>query len=282
MTLLSSPDNEEAVRAALAAWLIEHASYREHAWDVLKLDGVAASDRGLAAFIELLSAAGCAQHRSCDPSCWRLPLPSTWEAFLACASKNRRKNIRRLQRQVTETPGLKVHRAQNAVEFETGMRVLTDLHQRRQASQGKPGCFASAAFDGFLRESGERLLQRGMLELWWLEIEGRPIASEIDLVDGDTVYGYQGGVDPQALDQSPGNLLLTVILQQAIESGRRAYDFLRGDELYKQHWNAAPVELLRYRVAANRAGSQLRHGVWTVGSTVKSWVKGGMSLAGLH
>jgi CelD/BcsL family acetyltransferase involved in cellulose biosynthesis len=149
-------------------------------------------------------------------------------------------------------------------------------------SQGEPGCFASAAFSGFLHESAEQLLQSEMLELWWLEFDRRPIAAEIALVDGDTVYGYQSGIHPEALAHSPGNLLVTAILHHAIESGRKTYDFLRGDELYKQHWHAEPRQLLRCRVAANRPGSRLRHEVWTAGSTVKSWVKGRLNFAGLH
>lgn len=282
LTILSSHEYEEAVGAALATWLIEHSSHREHAWDLLKLDGITTADSGLTGFVDILSAGGCSLHRRSDVSAWRIPLPPDWATFLANYSKSRRKHIRRWYRTVTEDPVFKVHLVSTPGELARGMQVLVDLHQRRFISRGEPGCFASTQFSDFLHESAERLLQSEMLELWWLEMDGRPIAAELDLTDGNVVYAYQSGVDPVSLEHSPGNLLATAVLHYAIENGRHSYDFLRGDEAYKQQWKATPVELLRCRVAANRVGSQLRHGVWTAGATLKDWVKGGLTLAGLH
>jgi len=281
MTILTSHEYEQSAISTLSDWLVDHSNDPDHGWDLIELEGVAENDTSLTSFIALLDEKGCATHCRKDLCCWRLPLAESWESFLASMSKSRRKKIKKWQRALTENPSLSVHRARNEDELTNGMRSFVDLHQRRRTSLGEPGCFACDTFTGFLHESAHRLFATEMLELFWLEHIGRPVAAEFDLVDGDTIYGYQSGIDPEALQYSPGNLLGTAIMRHGIETERTTYDFLRGNERYKQWWKATPLQLLHFRIAANRVGPQIRQGVWTAGVAVKSWVKGGLNLAGM-
>jgi CelD/BcsL family acetyltransferase involved in cellulose biosynthesis len=64
---------------------------------------------------------------------------------------------------------------------------------------------------------------------------------------------YNAGVDPDAKDLSPGVVMVAGYIANAIATGRRRLDFLRGDEPYKYVWGAVdePIE----RILVSRSSS---------------------------
>ena len=159
--------------------------------------------------------------------------------------------------------------------------TLVELHQKRRNLLGEPGSFASERFAGFHREVTERLLRAGQLRLQWLELDGLPAAAEYQLVGNGIVYAYQSGIEPELEELSPGRLVTMASIRQAIEQGHRAFDFLRGDEPYKQHWRAEPRDCLEIRAVANHATAKWRHGLWLAGSGTKQLVKKSLELCHL-
>ena len=77
---------------------------------------------------------------------------------------------------------------------------------------------------------------------------GRRIAAGVWFDDGETLYFYNAGVDPDARDLSPGVLLVARSIEMALEAGRSRFDFLRGDESYKYGWGATDVPIQRLLV----------------------------------
>jgi CelD/BcsL family acetyltransferase involved in cellulose biosynthesis len=53
------------------------------------------------------------------------------------------------------------------------------------------------------------------------------------------IWGYQGGWLPEFKDRDVGNVLMARILKDAIQNGRREYDFLEGAAWYKSKWSTA-------------------------------------------
>ena len=102
-------------------------------------------------------------------------------------------------------------------ELPRAMEILVDLHQRRRQALGEPGCFASPRFLGFFRDVVPELLRRGQVQLYWLELDGKPAAAEYHLAGGGVLYVYQAGVDPDLLAHQPGKLINLMILRRAIE-----------------------------------------------------------------
>jgi len=66
--------------------------------------------------------------------------------------------------------------------------------------------------------------------------------------DGDVLYYYNAGVDPDARDLSPGILMAARYMELAVGLGRRRVDFLRGDESYKYEWGAVDEPIRRILV----------------------------------
>jgi CelD/BcsL family acetyltransferase involved in cellulose biosynthesis len=274
--LLCHPAAEETVVGALADYLVANAasdSLDALRWDLLELGGVDAKDRTTAKLVESLALSGCTVHSRPGMNCWRLDLPLDWPTYVTSLGKNLRRDIRRLERELLDNNRVVLHSVARLDELTRAMDILVELHQRRRKMLGETGCFASDRFLGFYRDVVPELLRHGQLQFHWLELDGRPVAAEYQLVGHGTLYAYQAGVDPELLSHQPGKLINVAILRQAIERGFRAFDFLRGDEPYKARFGAKPRPSIEFRVVPRRAGAQVRHGLWLAGKRVKQWLK---------
>ena len=200
--------------------------------------------------------------------------PHRLESYVASLGKYLRRDIHRFQRNLFDTDCAVLHRVKRFEELPEAMDILVDLHQRRRKSLGEAGCFASARFlSSSASVRARAAFAAARLDLCWLELDGRPVAAEYQLVGNGILYQYQAGIDPEAMEHKPGKMINAAILRQAIAGGYRAFDFLRGDEDYKARFGAEPRPTVRFRVAPHRPVAQLRHNLWVAGRNVKDWVK---------
>jgi CelD/BcsL family acetyltransferase involved in cellulose biosynthesis len=274
--ILCHPGREEAIVESLAEYLMRNAfddNPDALRWDLLDLDGIDAEDRHVSALVEHLADSSCLVYRRQDVNCWRLELPTDWPSYVASLSRNLRRDVRRLERDLLDTDRIVLHHVKRMEELPEAMDVFVELHQRRRKALGEAGCFASARFLAFYRDVVPNLLRHGQLQFYWLELDGQPVAAEYQLVGNGILYEYQAGMDPAAMEHQPGKLLNVAILRQAIAGGYRAFDFLRGDEPYKARFGAKPRPSIRFHVAPPRPVAQLRHNLWVAGRNVRDWVK---------
>jgi len=284
LSVLCEPGMEDAVTGTLAEWLTlvpdargDHSVGRDQdSWDLLELTSVDAQDAPVARLADELQARGNTVHRRAGPNCWRIELPTNWGEYSGRLSKGHRKQVRRAVQGILATGRVTVHSVRRLEDLPRAQEVLVDLHQRRRRSLGEPGCFSSSRFAAFHRDVMPELLLGGQLFLEWLDLDGEPVAAEYGLIGDGVVYVYQAGVNPDALEHSPGRLSHITMLRRAIEQGYRALDFLRGDEPYKAHWRAEPRGSLEIRVVPARPAARLRHAAWLVGTNVKQWIKRGL------
>ena len=279
-------DRLEAYRTmaldALADWLAAHSDARNTSdsadrWDLLELTGVDADDPVIVRLATAMQRRGYGLHHRPATRCWRLELPPSWDEYLARLSKGHRKQVRRLVRDPFASGRAVLHTLDDERQIDEYLDTLIDLHQRRRQSIGQPGCFASRPFSKFVRWATPELWREGLLGLHVLKLDDRPIAAEYQIRGGGEVFAYQSGVDPERLDVQPGNLSSIATIRQAIDQGCRGLDFLRGDEPYKPHWGATPVETCELRIVAPHASARLRHAVWATGVQWRRLVKTGLS-----
>jgi CelD/BcsL family acetyltransferase involved in cellulose biosynthesis len=283
--ILTTDEHREQVAGALAQWLTAAAAGDlggEHRWDLLDLVSWDAQDPMLISFMEQLEAAGSDVFRRPAMSCWRVPLPETWEQYLKQFSKSRRRTLRRMDKQWLNTRAATIHKATTLDELDVAMEILIRLHQERHTSLGRPGCFASEAFRCFLWDAARQFFKEQWFQLYWLEVDGQPLAAEYDLVSNDAVFTYLGGTSTARRDISAGNVLHCFAVRASLEAGMRVFDFLRGDEEYKFHWGVEERACVDLRVVPSRHLSQLRHHVWLAGDTMKQWIRTGLQLTGLR
>jgi CelD/BcsL family acetyltransferase involved in cellulose biosynthesis len=269
LSLICRPEDRETVAERVAEALT--AQFDD--WDRLDLGATDADDYSVLALVDHLEERECIVSRQVADSCWVLELPTSWDDYLAAVSKSHRKQLRQSERRVIESDRVKWNPVASAREFDEAWPILVDLHQRRRLSLGEPGCFASQAFHDFHHEVARRMLDRGQLRLSWLALDDTPAAAEYHFADSHLTYAYQGGVDPERLDEEPGRLSTILCLQRAMQEGHKGLDFLRGDEPYKAHWRAEPRTTYDYRVVPNRRLARLRGRVLTFTGAVTDWVR---------
>jgi len=232
------------------------------AFDAIEFEAVTRDDESIDALTQRLSTAGLSSTIRPTVSSWRIELPDTWDDYLKALSKSRRERVRQLWRRQFDDGRASVRWVERESELDGAMAILVELHQRRRQGMGDPGFFANATAQPFLREVAGRFLAENRLRLQIVELEGKPVAAEFDLVGDDSVYYFQSGVDPELLNERPGWLGNMAAIRRAIDEGSRYFDFLRGDEPYKQHWRAEPVPLVNVRIAGRGLVAAVRHTSW--------------------
>ena len=258
LSLLVKPDNASRVSEALADYLV----HQLEEWDLIDLSTIDDQDVAIGLLGSALQSQGCHTSRQAGPNSWSVTLPDHWEEFLALQSKSHRKQLRRLEKRILDTGQGVWHLAQTQQDFDIAWTILVDLHQRRRISLGEPGCFASQRWADFHRDVAGQLLQSGQLRLSWLELGGQPAAAEYHLAGSQATFAYQGGIDPDRLEEEPGRLSTIRTIQHAIGEGHLEFDLLRGDEPYKAHWRATPRPTNNIQIVPPRNSARWRYQAW--------------------
>jgi CelD/BcsL family acetyltransferase involved in cellulose biosynthesis len=189
-----------------------------------------------------------------------IPLPPTWEAYLAALSSSHRYYVKRSLRDFDKWAGsFEVRNAASLAEMQEGLKVLADLHTQRWRQAGEDGRFASPRFRAFHEALLPLLQVEQAVELLWLCVRGEPVAAQYNFVWDGKVYFYQSGRKPDLPEGiRPGVVLHAHAIRRAIEAGRREYDFLAGPERYKQQLALASRPLVDLRAARPSLREQAR------------------------
>ncbi|HJT69976.1 MAG TPA: GNAT family N-acetyltransferase [Terriglobales bacterium] len=217
-------------------------------WDVFELTDSSANSALLRTWLE--------QYAAPHDSCSSLLLPQTESELLQLLSKRQRANLRNAHSRLDRTGGGKIE----AATAETLPEFLNDLfclHANRWAQRGESGVLADEAIRRFHRQAAPGLLGCGILHFTRLRVENRTAAALYTLHGQKTVFCYMQGFDPEFAYLSPGTQLMFSALANGIQLGMRKFDFLRGEESYKQHWRAQAETT--FRIHAPRSALRTLH-----------------------
>ncbi len=199
--------------------------------------------------------------------CRVLPLPADFEAYEGCLSRNFRKNLRRRRRLLEDHFAVRFEIEDGSRDPAGAIDDLMRLHQARARATGLRGLFRGADRQAAFRELFHGLLQEGVLRIHRLLLDGRVAAADAVLSDGAVATLYIGGFDPApALGRySLGTLNVLEVVRWAIQTGHRECDLARGDEPYKQDFQAQARH--SQRLLAGRGGTvgalyRLRERAW--------------------
>lgn len=217
--------------------------------DELLLPAMNGDDPGLRGIERALAREGFGVERNTDVGAPYIPLPSSFEGYLAALPSADRYRVRRSLRDFDRWAGktAKLHWVATPEQLATGMKILEELHAERW--QGG-GVFASERFHTFHQRVAPRLLACGELQLGWLEAHGAPVAAIYNVVTRGGVSFYQCG---RALSV-PRQIRIGVVLhlyavQRSIEQGLKEYDFLAGSARYKRELSTAVRPIVALRAA---------------------------------
>jgi CelD/BcsL family acetyltransferase involved in cellulose biosynthesis len=242
--------------------LLARAGQEEAAWAVLLHARAAARERwvlhavpaasptvrrlpGLAGSCSLVATA------ELEERCPVLTLPASWDAYLASLSGKHRheltRKIRRFEREIPDGRVVAVHRAD---EVAARLGDFLALHRASRVGKAK---FMDERMEAFFRAAIPALAAREGVRLWLLEAAAEPIASFICLEWDATVGLYNSGFAPSRAALSPGLVLLSHVIRDAIARRRARFDFLRGEERYKLEFEPTLEDVFRVEIASAAA-----------------------------
>ena len=152
--------------------------------------------------------------------------PKTWDLYLSTLDRHDRHEIRRKMRKIEEEEVVKVC-------DEINPQNIDDFYRLMVASNAKKGDFLSENVRRFFSEVILELGQKKLLTLCFLRYNSENIAAILLLHQKNEVLLYNSGFDPKYSFLSPGLILISYAIKQAIEAGKDRFDFLRGNEKYK-------------------------------------------------
>ena len=246
-TVLAAQPDLNAVCDAVAEALATQDATR---WDVVDLRRLRSGDPAtdaLAKSLEWVSPqAGWIVTREQEDVCPIVTLAPgmDYEGYLGTLRGKERHEIRRKVRRAEAAGEVRLESSAHPID---DLEAFVDLHQKRWGDEGLfPPTAGGAASRRFFAELFEDCAPSGIVDLSFLTVGGRRIAAGVTFDDGEAVYYYNAGVEPDARELSPGVVMVARYIQRAIELGRTRLDFLRGDEPYKYEWGAvdAPIERL--------------------------------------
>jgi CelD/BcsL family acetyltransferase involved in cellulose biosynthesis len=252
LDILTTAEDRDAVFAACVA----HLMAARGEWDLIELRDVLANSPSLAAFDAIAGATPLRVRREVRTAAPQLSLAGSWEQFLATKRAKFRTNIK-YYRRVAE----KAHPSFTLVKhaWNDNERVVDRLAEVELRSwKAREGNLKISTDVG--REFYHRFMsyfaQRGELDLWRADGSDKLLAFLVNIRFGGKVYHYNTCFDEAASAISPGMLMHSEAIQEAFAQGMSEYDFLSGDEPYKDRWCSGRRDILH--VALFRGGLRSR------------------------
>lgn len=221
--------------------------------DHLKQEGIRRLDLGLlrpdsTVYTHLIP---LAEQRAYEISCQvedvslEMDLPASWDGYLSMLSGKQRHEVRRKLKRFRE----KGHSNYRIVETREEVPDAMDLFLRffRQSRSDKES-FLTPKREAFFRAIADGMAREHLLRIGILDLEDKPVAAIMYFEYNDTVYLYNSGYDPQYGSLGVGLISKILCIKDSTEKGRKKFDFLKGDEVYKYRLGGKEVFLHRCQI----------------------------------
>ena len=239
LDVVALPGQEAAVAGAVLGYLAERS------WDLFELRNLRqtafslthlapeARRRGLAVEVE---------QEDVSPS---LRLPGDWDAYLESLSKKDRHELRRKLRRLHSAGQVRWYQAADPARVPADVDDFIRFH--RLSAEAK-ATFMTPEMEGWFLALVEHFQPKGLLRLYFLELDGVRLASAICFDYRSQILLYNSGYDPEYARLSVGLALKAYCIQDAIAANREVFDFLQGSEPYKYDLGGVDAPIYRMRI----------------------------------
>lgn len=175
-------------------------------------------------------------------------LPATWDAYLDRLSGKHRHEIRRKMRRLYEAGNVKVSILSRPEECNSFMETFIQLFRSNIPAKK---AFMTPEKALFFKRLVYYTSRFDLPRMVILHLNEKPVAATLCFDLGGHLYLYNNGYDMNFSHLSVGLMVKVFTIKHAIEGGKRYFDFLRGDEKYKQYLGGIPSSLLEWSLIFN-------------------------------
>lgn len=241
-TLICAP----GVEAEFSDLLLQALRERSKEWDLWRIQRLR-TDSALAR--TLLNGSGSLRAAAHDLRLQPyLELPADVERFEAQFGAKQRSTQRRKWRKLSEL-GAAVRVVEDQEEVSSTLATLLELRRSRAIAQNQRYKHMDARYESFLLTAVRGLLPDGA-RLWRLDLDGRMLASRLNLIQGPREHSYLLGLGDEHASLSPGNSLELQAINEAIRQGRTELELGPGRDVYKYRLGAHDREVARLVVGS--------------------------------
>ncbi len=218
--------------------------FSEAPWDFIEFSGISEFSPTYQRLVPQFRAVAFQVTEEKLEPCIYLPLPPSWDAFLASLNSKDRHELRRKLRRVERDSSFQIEEARHSADLQNMERFFA-LHT---VSKNEKAEFMTAEMKAYFRDLALHLEEKNWLELAFLKVENRDAAAVLSFRFAETEYLYNSGYDPQFARFSPGIILVAERIGRAIRNGLKTFNFLKGRENYKFRLGGREEQIYRIRV----------------------------------
>jgi len=221
-------------RPAIAAILKYLMSIRDE-WDLICLRDIPEDSPHLEILEGLALEMGLCFEKDRSTVSPYLPISGTWEEYLATRSRDKRRKIRQNRKRLEEMEGAEVALCTEGLGEDT-VRAMVQVEQQSWKQRAGTARLTTPEARAFYADILKTFSRCGWVTLWLVRESQKPIAYKLVFKHNHKMYSYNSAYDLRYSRVSPGSNLTAMALEYAFQHQMAEYDFLRGDEKYKEDW----------------------------------------------
>lgn len=189
-------------------------------------------------------------------SCSYIMLEKDEEKLISNLDKKLLKNIHYKERKLKKKGSFEFKKVYDEKQIEPIMNIFFELHCTRWNDTSTPSKFRFIEEREFMLQAAKNLFKSNLLHLTYLIQNDDVISVHFGMSDGNKLYGYLTAFDIRYRKFSVGVILDYHLLLLACKEGCEVFDFLRGEESYKNQWGAFKNYNVRYILFNNSIRSE--------------------------
>jgi CelD/BcsL family acetyltransferase involved in cellulose biosynthesis len=217
-------------------------------WNFLLLDKIRSDSQTARYFAnELGEGVGTSESENSHQSLI-ISLNKTWQEYLAGKSPRFRKTLRNIINRMQKLGRLGVRTYQGRPGAAEAIEKLFSVSDASWKVADGIAITSSGKRMRFFKDLSEGAITAEGLRMVILEVDGKPVASETQVIDRGVVYALRSDYDERYAESSPGTFLQMEILQELFASPYAEYNFGVGLNPYKTRWTDERRQLMRFRL----------------------------------
>ena len=187
-----------------------------------------------------------ARSRGCEVLCQpedvsvELDLPATFEEYLEMLDTKQRHEVKRKLRRLMEAGKIDLRIVEDGAAIQKAMDVFLKMFSE---SRSDKAAFLTSQKESFFRSLADTMSEVKLLRMGILELDAKATAMILYFDFNGGVYLYNSGYDPEYTALSVGLMSKVLCIQESIKQGKKKFDFLKGNEVYKYHLGGKEVTL---------------------------------------
>lgn len=206
------------------------------AWDFFHVGRVLESGRLAAGLNGFLGSARLKRRVRREFPSFQIPLTGSYESFLASRSSKFRNYLRRKQRQLEALGKIEVLRVGHGLGLDRAFGDLLAVDEKSWKHAHGTAITAVPRQQVFYRRIAEESHRRGRLHLTIMYLDGRPIAFNLGLLQGDRYYYLKTSYDETLRQAGVATVFRARLVESLIGDGLKWLDFPGEPYQWEEQW----------------------------------------------